>query len=59
MPCVGIKAESLNSKKLLAKVLSNQTNVSFSDFKRLVQAFGFILDRVKVSHHVFKHPDIK
>jgi hypothetical protein len=33
-------------------------NVRFSDFRKLVEAFGFELDRMHGSHHIFVHPDI-
>jgi HicA toxin of bacterial toxin-antitoxin, len=33
-------------------------NVSFSDFRGLVESFGFTLDRVNGSHHIFTHPQI-
>ena len=45
-------------RKLLAKILNNQRNVSFNDIVTLVEAFGFYQSRVGGSHHVFEHPDI-
>jgi len=33
-------------------------NVSFSDMRRLVEAFGFELRRTSGSHHVYVHPDV-
>jgi predicted RNA binding protein YcfA (HicA-like mRNA interferase family) len=33
-------------------------NVSFSDMRRLLEAFGFELRRTSGSHHVFVHPDV-
>ncbi len=33
-------------------------NVSFSDMRRLVEAFGFELRRTSGSHHVFVHPHV-
>ena len=33
-------------------------NVAFSDMVNLVQGFGFTLDRVNGSHHIFVHPNI-
>jgi hypothetical protein len=32
--------------------------LSFAEFERLLAAYGFVLDRVKGSHHIFKHPGI-
>jgi predicted RNA binding protein YcfA (HicA-like mRNA interferase family) len=45
-------------RKLLAKILNNQKNVSFDDMVTLVEAFGFYQSRVGGSHHVFEHSDI-
>jgi predicted RNA binding protein YcfA (HicA-like mRNA interferase family) len=33
-------------------------NVRFDDACRLVEGFGFVLARVRGSHHVFAHPTI-
>jgi predicted RNA binding protein YcfA (HicA-like mRNA interferase family) len=33
-------------------------NVAFGDMVDLVQGFGFRLDRIRGSHHVFVHPDV-
>ncbi len=43
---------------MLQRLLASARNVSFSDFVMLLSAFGFELDRVSGSHHIFKHPDI-
>jgi predicted RNA binding protein YcfA (HicA-like mRNA interferase family) len=48
----------LNNKKFLLKILQNQKNIKFTDFIKLIEAFGFKLDRVNGSHHIFVHPDI-
>ena len=48
----------MNNKKFLAKILLNQKNVKFTDFVRLINSFGFKLDRVNGSHHIFVHDDI-
>jgi predicted RNA binding protein YcfA (HicA-like mRNA interferase family) len=34
-------------------------NVSFSDMRRLMEAFGFELRRTSGSHHVFVHPEVR
>lgn len=34
-------------------------NISFNDFRRLVEAFGWELDRVNGSHHIFKHVEVE
>ena len=49
----------MNPRRLLARVARGDlANVSFSDMRRLVEAFGFELRRTSGSHHVFVHPDI-
>jgi predicted RNA binding protein YcfA (HicA-like mRNA interferase family) len=48
----------MNNKKLLLQILNSQKNVKFTDFTKLVLAFGFYLDRVSGSHHIFAHSDI-
>ncbi len=41
--------------KILQKARNNPANVSFNDMVYLVEAFGFVLDRVNGSHHIFVH----
>ena len=48
----------MNNKKLLQLIITNQRNIKFNDFIRLISCFGFELDRVSGSHHIFKHSDI-
>ena len=48
----------MNKKKFLARLLLNQKNVKFTDFTKLVNSFGFKLDRINGSHHIFIHDDI-
>ncbi len=45
----------MKKRKLLAAILQNQKNVRFSDMTALVVAFGFRLERVSGSHHIFVH----
>jgi predicted RNA binding protein YcfA (HicA-like mRNA interferase family) len=42
--------------KLYARLLSSRTSMRFSDFQRVLVAFGFTLDRINGSHHQYKHP---
>lgn len=49
----------MNKQKFLKRILTNKQNVSFSDFRSLVEAFGFRMDRIKGSHHIFIHPSVK
>jgi predicted RNA binding protein YcfA (HicA-like mRNA interferase family) len=50
----------VDPKRLLARIARGDlANVSFSDMRRLVEAFGFELRRTSGSHHVFVHPDVR
>lgn len=50
----------MNPRRLLARVARGDlANVSFSDMRRLVEAFGFGLRRTSGSHHVFAHPGVR
>ena len=44
--------------KLLQRLLQGSRNISFRDFQRLREAFGFRLTRVSGSHHVYGRTDI-
>lgn len=48
----------MQKTKLFRKVLSGSDNVRFQDLVALVEAFGFRLDRMSGSHHIFKHDSI-
>jgi predicted RNA binding protein YcfA (HicA-like mRNA interferase family) len=48
----------MKKKKLLEKILSGSKNIQFDEMVSLVEAFGFKLDRVSGSHHIFKHPNV-
>jgi predicted RNA binding protein YcfA (HicA-like mRNA interferase family) len=53
---------TVDPQRLLARVARGDlANVSFSDMRRLVEAFGFELRRTSGtgSHHVFAHPDVR
>jgi len=44
---------------LLARLVQGElANVRFADARRLTEALGFELDRVRGSHHIFRHPGI-
>ncbi len=49
----------MKKKKLLQKILANQRNVSFEELSLLVEGFGFFLDRVSGSHHIYKRAGIR
>jgi len=48
----------VNKQKFLKRILESQTNVRFSQLCVLVEAFGFRLDRITGSHHIYVHPEI-
>lgn len=49
----------MRPRKLLTRLVRGDfQNVSFADFRRLVEAFGFSLARINGSHHLFLHPGI-
>ncbi|NQV28589.1 MAG: type II toxin-antitoxin system HicA family toxin [Rhodopirellula sp.] len=48
----------MKPRKLLERILGGSRNVRFADMCALVEAFGFALERVGGSHHIFAHPDI-
>lgn len=48
----------MNKKKLLKKLLSASKNIRFSEAKSCAEMFGFELDRISGSHHIFVHPTI-
>lgn len=45
-------------RKLLKKILSGSKNIRFDELVTLLEAFGFTLDRVTGSHHIYIHPDL-
>ena len=48
----------MKPRKILERILAGSLNVSFRDFCRLVEAFGFSLSRIRGSHHIFSHPEV-
>jgi len=49
----------MNRRKLLKKILDGSKNIRFSDMISLAEGFGFSLDRVSGSHHIFMHPGVR
>ncbi len=48
----------VKAKKILQKALAGSKNIRFDDFVKLIEAFGFVLERVTGSHHILSHPDV-
>lgn len=50
----------MDPRRLLARLVRGDlANVSFSDMRRLVEAFGVELRRTSGSHHIFIHPEFR
>jgi len=45
----------MNAQKQYAKLLTEVWNVRFADFCKVVEAFGYRLDRIRGSHHIYEH----
>lgn len=43
-------------RKLLLKALNSPQNLRFAEIRLLAEAFGYALDRVRGSHHIYLHP---
>ena len=48
----------MKNKKLLRRILAGLNNVRFLDLQKLVEAYGFKLDRINGSHHIYEHPNL-
>ncbi len=43
---------------MLQKLLSGSKNIRFSEIVSCAEIFGFKLDRINGSHHIFIYPDV-
>jgi predicted RNA binding protein YcfA (HicA-like mRNA interferase family) len=48
----------MKKEKLLRKLLSGSSNIRFSELQAALEMFGFRLDRISGSHHIYVHPRI-
>jgi hypothetical protein len=48
----------MNPRKLFRKALNSPKNLSFHDFLRPAQTFGFQLARINGGHHILIHKDV-
>ena len=48
----------MNKRKLLEKLIAGSKNIRFNEATTIAKAFGFRLDRISGSHHIFLHPDL-
>jgi predicted RNA binding protein YcfA (HicA-like mRNA interferase family) len=50
----------MKRRKLLKRLSEGQLkNIAFGDMINMVEGFGFRLDRVSGSHHIFIHPAVQ
>jgi len=45
-------------QRVFRKLISGSLDIRFDDFILVLEHFGFVLDHVQGSHHVFVHPEI-
>ena len=50
------KLMCMSARKIYQKLLANAHNIRFADLCKVVEAFGYRLDRVSGSHHIYEHP---
>jgi predicted RNA binding protein YcfA (HicA-like mRNA interferase family) len=48
----------VKKQKLFEKMINSPKNIRFEEFILLLEAFGFVQNRVRGSHHIFVHDDI-
>lgn len=46
----------MRPRKTYEKLLGGSRNVRFDEFCRVLEAFGYRLDRTRGSHHIYEHP---
>ncbi len=49
----------MNKQKILKKCINSPCNVRFTELQHLVETFGFELDRIRGSHHIYVHKLVK
>jgi predicted RNA binding protein YcfA (HicA-like mRNA interferase family) len=55
----GYNKEMASARKLFERLLAGSYNLRFSEFRTLLEAFGFTLDRVRGSHHIYVHVSVR
>ena len=48
----------MKPRKILAKAIASPANIRFGDMQQLVESFGFKLQRVSGSHHIYARPGL-
>lgn len=46
----------MRARKIYEKLLASPHKVRFAELCKVVTAFGYRLDRVNGSHHIYEHP---
>lgn len=49
----------MKTEKILLKLINGSKNIKFDDIVKLLYAYGFTLERINGSHHIFKKESIK
>ena len=49
----------MKRRKVLEQALSGSANIRFTDMVALAQGFGWHQSRVKGSHHIFVHAEVR
>ena len=47
----------MRASRIYQKLLASPHNVRFADLCKVAEAFGYRLDRVNGSHHIYEHPN--
>jgi len=54
-----VEGPPMNRKKLLRRLAQGaMQNVAFADMVNLIEGYGFKLNRISGSHHIFVHDDV-
>jgi len=48
----------MKKRKLLQKAITGPKNIRFNEVIALAEAFGFRLNRIAGSHHIYSHPGV-
>ncbi|MFI5202842.1 MAG: type II toxin-antitoxin system HicA family toxin [Candidatus Kapaibacterium sp.] len=48
----------MDKHALLLSIANNPNNVSFKDFVRIIEAFGFVQRKSKSGHQIYKRPGV-
>jgi predicted RNA binding protein YcfA (HicA-like mRNA interferase family) len=48
----------VSAAKLYDRLLARRRAMRFRDFQRILEAFGFTLDRINGSHHNYRHSSV-